>query len=284
MSNTSLEEALTFATKALRPIAGERARFEARLLMGHVLGVEPSSLGLTHTAPLSPFQVEALGRALERRLAHEPISRIMGKRAFWTFEFEISPHTLDPRPDSETLVEAVLARAPQDAPSRIVDFGTGSGCLLISILSERPNLTGVGVDISQGALDVAARNARACGVEARTTFVCTDWDAGVSGPFDIIISNPPYIPHQDVGALAADVKNFDPLGALTPGASGLEAYARLSQACARLLSPHGFCAMEIGQGQEKDVGALFASQGLHLVSQHKDLQGIMRCLVFEKAP
>ena len=284
MSNTPLEDALALAAQALHPKAGERARFEARLLVGHVLGVEPSSLGLTHTAPLSPSQMEALARALERRLAHEPISRIMGKRAFWTFEFEISPHTLDPRPDSETLVEAVLARAPQDAPGRIVDFGTGSGCLLISILSQRPNLTGVGVDISQDALDVAIRNARTCGVEDRTTFVCTDWDEGISGPFDIIMSNPPYIPDQDVKTLAEDVKNFDPLGALTPGPSGLEAYGRLSRACARLLSSHGFCAMEIGLGQQKDVARLFEAQGLHLTAQHKDLQGIVRCLLFERKP
>ncbi|MBA4118066.1 MAG: peptide chain release factor N(5)-glutamine methyltransferase [Candidatus Puniceispirillum sp.] len=284
MNNTPLEDALVLATKALLPIAGERARFEARLLMGHVLGVDPSSLGLTHTVPLTSPQMEALERALERRLAHEPISRIIGKRAFWTFEFEISPHTLDPRPDSETLVEAVLARVAKDAPGRIVDFGTGSGCLLISILSERKNLTGVGVDISQGALDVATRNARACGVAERTQFLCTDWDAGVSGPFDIIISNPPYIPHQDVGGLAEDVKNFDPLDALTPGPSGLEAYTRLATACARLLSPHGFCAMEIGQGQEEDVARLFEAQGLHPTAQHKDLQGITRCLVFERKP
>lgn len=282
MNNTPLEDALTLATRALKGVAGERARFEARLLVGYVLHEDPTSLALTNAPDLTPTQMEALEKALVRRANHEPIARITGTRDFWSLTFEISPHTLDPRPDSETLVEAVLARVAPDTTARLMDFGTGSGCLMISLLSERPGLTALGVDISPEALKVAKKNAARNGVADRAQFLCTDWDAGLLGPFDIIISNPPYIPSGDIAGLGRNVKDYDPLSALTPGPSGLEAYARLAFACPRLLAPNGFCALEIGKGQEEDVARLFEAQGMHLASQHKDLQGIIRCLVFTK--
>lgn len=282
MNKTPLEDALTLATRALKDVAGERARFEARLLVGYVLDTDPASLGLTSNPDLTPLQMDALKKALMRRAHHEPISRITGTRDFWSLTFEISPHTLDPRPDSETLVEATLARVAPSATARLVDFGTGSGCLMISLLSERPALTALGVDISLEALNIARKNAARNGVADRAQFLCADWDAGVVGPFDIIISNPPYIPSGEIEGLERNVKDYDPMGALTPGPSGLEAYARLARACARLLTPSGFCALEIGQGQEEAVARLFEAQGMHLASQHKDLQGIIRCLVFTK--
>ena len=283
MNNTPLEDALTLATQALKCVAGERARFEARLLVGYVLHQDPASLGLTSAPDLTPLQMDTLEKALTRRANHEPISRITGTRDFWSLTFEISPHTLDPRPDSETLVEATLARIAPGACARLVDFGTGSGCLMISLLHERPGLTALGVDISPEALKVAKRNAARNAVADRAQFLCTDWGAGVVGPFDIIISNPPYLPSGEIEGLERNVKDYDPMGALTPGPSGLEAYARLARACQRLLAPNGFCVLEIGQGQEGDVARLFEAQGMGLVAQHKDLQGIIRCLVFKKS-
>jgi release factor glutamine methyltransferase len=277
-----VEDALTWGASCLRLVAGERSRHEARLLLGFVLKTDPKSLGFSENNVLSTQDVEHFKKAIERRQDHEPISRIVGMREFWSLNFFLSPYTLDPRPDSEILVEAVLARLAKmpDRTRHFVDFGTGSGCLLISLLSERQSLMGLGVDKSFDALRVARRNAQHNGVGSRASFLCGSWGASLDGPFDFIISNPPYIPENHILSLDPGVKNFDPRGALTPGVTGLEAYALLAQDCRRLLGAEGFCVMEIGAGQEGDVTALFAEQGFSLESQHRDLQGHIRCLIF----
>ena len=284
MNKILVEDALVWGASRLRLVAVDRARHEARLLLGFILKKDPKSLGFSADNDLSLEDFEHFQSAIARRQAHEPISRIVGMREFWSLEFALSPHTLDPRPDSEVLVEAVLARLQKmtATPRRFVDFGTGSGCLLIALLSERQDLMGLGVDKSLEALMVARRNAQHNGVDLRASFLCGSWGASLQGPVDFIISNPPYIPESHILDLDPAVKNFDPKGALTPGATGLEAYALLAQDCSRLLAPQGFCALEIGSGQEGDVANLFAEQDFVLEGQHPDLQGHIRCLIFVK--
>jgi release factor glutamine methyltransferase len=279
-----VEEALVWGASRLRLVAGDRARHEARLLLGFILKKDPKSLGFSTDNDLSLEDFKHFQSFVARRQNYEPISRIVGMREFWSLDFVLSPHTLDPRPDSEILVEAVLARLQKMplTPQRFVDFGTGSGCLLIALLSERQDLMGLGVDKSLEALMIARRNAQHNDVGPRASFLCSSWGTALQGPLDFIISNPPYIPEGHILGLDPTVRNFDPKGALTPGTTGLEAYALLAQDCSRLLAPQGFCALEIGAGQEGDVTSLFAAQGFILESQHADLQGHIRCLFFVK--
>ncbi|MBA4750126.1 MAG: peptide chain release factor N(5)-glutamine methyltransferase [Alphaproteobacteria bacterium] len=287
---TSEEDALLWGARALKEIAGARARHEARLLLGGVLNKEPSVLGFGDEAPLTVRQWQTYQAHVQRRQQYEPISRILGRREFWSLSFEISPDTLDPRPDSEILIETVLSfikANPQgpwgetDAPC-VLDFGTGSGCLLVALLTELSNFWGVGIDKSIDALQIAKKNAARHNLETRASFVASNWGESLMGFVDVLISNPPYIPAREVDALEWDVRDYDPRSALTPGATGLEAYEILARQSTSLLKAGGICALEIGFGQEEDVRALFENAGLRFISQHKDLQGHVRCLFFQR--
>ena len=235
----------------------------------------------------------------QRVVAQRLLSRILGRRGFWSLELEITPDTLDPRPDSETLVAAVLARiGAQDlvgAPLSILDLGTGSGCLLLALLSELPAATGLGLDISAAALEVARRNARNLGLSGRARFEVGDWagdwpgdGAGVwsgdggAGPDDswqVIISNPPYITDDEIGELAPEVARYDPKLALTAGSDGLDAYRKLLPRAAGLLERGGVLALEVGRGQQDAVTGLLVASGLKPLSRYRDLGGIERCLL-----
>ncbi len=287
---TSEEDALLWGARALKEIAGARARHEARLLLGGVLKKEPTTLGFDQGATLTPSVWEVYQEVIARRLRREPISRILGCREFWSLSFEISPDTLDPRPDSEILIETVLSflKDHPQGPWRtsagpcLLDFGTGSGCLLVTLLTELPQFWGVGIDKSIKALEVAKKNAARHDLSKRAFFVASNWADALSGSVDVLISNPPYIPACDVETLDLDVRDYDPRSALTPGATGLEAYEILARQSVSLLKTGGICALEIGAGQEDDVRALFENAGLRFLSQHKDLQGHVRCLLFQK--
>ena len=268
----------------------DQPALDARILVGHALNLDRDHL-LTRAD--QPVPVEA-GLRLEalvmRRLAREPVSRILGRREFWSLDFTLAPETLDPRPDSETVVEAALALTPvSDAPLVILDLGTGSGCLLLAVLSERPQARGLGIDASPGAVAAAAANAAHLGLANRAHFAQRDWTQpdwcsglveGIATPrFDVILANPPYIPDGDLPGLEPEVARFDPLAALAGGIDGLDAYRRLAPQLPKLLTPGGVVIFEVGFGQAPQVAELFAAAGLQCLGTRTDLGGVERCVL-----
>lgn len=255
-------------------------RREARLILGLVLSVDPGELLAWPERALdgaAQAQFEAL---ILRRAGREPFSRLKGSREFWSLDFALSAETLDPRPDSETLIEAALEGiADRGAPLRVLDLGTGTGCLLLALLSELPQATGIGIDRLPGAVAMARRNAARLGLDARAQFREGDWGREILGPVDVILANPPYIKSEDVPRLAPEVASFEPRLALDGGADGLGAYRVLAPAIARLLAPGGYACIEIGFGQGASVVALFFESGLKIRSLRPDLSGTPRCLV-----
>jgi release factor glutamine methyltransferase len=246
-----------------------------------------SSLDLTH-AELLGHSEQALdeqrtGRvrlALQRMAEHEPLSRILGRREFWGLEFALSADTLDPRPETETVVEAVLRRVlNRDAPLRFLDLGTGTGCILLALLSEFPAAIGFGVDIALGAVMTALGNAAALGLGERAHFLVGDWGMAISGRFDVIASNPPYIGGAALADLPPEVALYDPCLALDGGADGLGAYRSLVFDLLPLLNPGGVFVCEVGLGQAPAVAAMLRASGLAIEGCERDLAGIARCVV-----
>jgi release factor glutamine methyltransferase len=230
----------------------------------------------------------ALGR-LEgfsaRRLAGVPVWRILGEREFWGLPFSLSPATLEPRPDSETLVEAALTALAgrREEELSLLDLGTGTGCLLLALISELPKARGLGIDLSGEACTTAAGNAARNGLGGRATFRQGDWTQGLAGRFDLIVSNPPYIPSGEIAGLAAEVREHDPLLALDGGADGLEPYRLFAACLPALIAPGGILVLEIGAGQGPDVVALMRAGGLEFRMSRNDLGGHERALIFAPA-
>lgn len=249
------------------------AAFEARILIEDLAGGGEL---------LDGAAAARLRDAITRRLAGEPLWRILGAREFWGLRFALSPGTLEPRPDSETLIEAALAHlaARRGEALRILDLGTGTGCLLIAALHEFPQAGGIGIDLSQDALATASANALRNGVAERAEFRLGDWVRGLDGRFDLILSNPPYIASAEVARLDANVRDHDPLLALDGGPDGLCAYRALAAALPGRLESDGLAVLEIGAGQADDVAALMAGAGLRQLASHRDLGGHIRALVF----
>jgi release factor glutamine methyltransferase len=250
-----------------------------RSLLEHVRGHQ----GWIDEKDLSPEEKTHYALLVQRFTQGEPLSRIIGTREFWSLPFRISPATLDPRADSETLIEAVLAQFPdKKLPLKVLDMGTGSGCLLLATLSEYPNATGIGTDIQAEALETARTNAKTLALDNRCEFIHTSWAEGLSLPkgyFDVILCNPPYIREDAFDGLDSNVKDYDPYGALVSGKDGLECYRAIMFHVEHFLSPKGFAFLEIGQGQGNDVSAIGKTHGLNTVYIRKDLGGIERCLV-----
>ncbi|MGO8916990.1 MAG: peptide chain release factor N(5)-glutamine methyltransferase [Stellaceae bacterium] len=255
-------------------------RREARLVVALAMAVEPAvTLGWPERVLDSAAQAR-LSEFAARRAAREPYARLAGRRAFWSLDIALSPATLDPRPDSETLIEAALALLPDRAAAlRIVDLGTGSGCLLLALLSELPNARGIGIDILPGAAAIARRNAAAAGLGQRAAFAVGDWGEALGGAADVILANPPYIRSADIASLAPEVARYEPRIALDGGGDGLCAYRRLGGDIARLLRPGGLGLVELGQGQAAAVAALMGAAGLAVLQVGRDLAGIERVLV-----
>jgi len=269
----------------LESIAGPAARIEARWLVEAAAG-----------------DVAALEAFIARRLAGEPVDRILGRRGFWTLDLAVRPDVLSPRSDTETLVRTALDRAlalrPRDWPWRILDLGVGSGAILLALLAELPMATGLGIDVSGAALDAARANAESTGLATRASFRLGDWTQGLAegglaegglaeggltdGGFDIAVSNPPYIPTAAIAGLDKEVRDHDPALALDGGEDGLACYRALLPGLARALSPDGFAVLEFGDGQEAAVTALAAAAGLAALALHDDLGGLPRAVILNR--
>ncbi|MFN7662595.1 MAG: peptide chain release factor N(5)-glutamine methyltransferase [Alphaproteobacteria bacterium] len=254
-----------------------------RVLLAHLMK-QPMEFLLAHPETLVPSDVaQQFLRQVEKLAQGMPLSRLLGKREFWGMDFELSPETLDPRPDSETLIEAVLKNRPDRRPPlNILDLGTGTGCLIVSLLKEYPNAQGLAVDQSLGALEMAKKNAEANGVSKRLKFHHSDWFKGVQGTFDIIISNPPYITNKDYETLDQTVQNYDPIKALVAGEEGLDCYKTIIPAAPMFLKKRGLLVLEIGYGECDSVQGLMKQSGFHNIQVYKDLGGIERCLLGRK--
>ena len=280
MSGT-VEALLRKAANRLRSAGIPEPRSEARILLQTVLDEPAEALLRAPDTPVAPASADRFRALVARRAEREPVSRIVGNREFWSIEFSVTADTLDPRPDSETVVSAALRWCGgRHGPLRLLDLGTGSGCLLLALLSELPEATGIGTDLAPGAVATAARNAAALGLSPRASFLCADWDAGVGGVFDLIVCNPPYIPREQIEGLEPEVARWEPRLALDGGEDGLEAYRRLAPAIGCRLAPGGGAFLEIGAGQKSAVEAICVASGLERFACEKDLGDIIRCLGF----
>lgn len=284
MTATTVGAALADAAATLAAAGIEDGRREARLLVAHALKLDAATIFSRPERPLSEEDTQAVARFVRRRAAREPLSRIIGIREFWSLSFRLTPDTLDPRPDSETLIEAVLTAIPdRSAPFRVLDLGTGSGALLLALLSELPNAWGLGVDLNPHAAHAAASNARALSLGPRTAFMSGDWGAALHARFDVILANPPYIPDGEIAGLAPEVRAWDPRLALAGGKDGLDAIRALATALPQLIDPKGIIVVELGDGQDPAAAAIFEANGLTIESRPKDLTGVPRCLLMRPA-
>jgi release factor glutamine methyltransferase len=276
----TIGEAVDALARRLAAAGVDASRHEARLVVALAMGVEPAvALGWPERTLDAPARAR-LAEFSARRAAREPYARLAGRRSFWSLDLALSPATLDPRPDSETLIEAALALLPDRAARlRIVDFGTGSGCLLLALLSELPNAGGIGIDILPGAAAIARRNAAVAGLGGRASFAVGDWGEALGGTVDVILANPPYICSRDIAGLAPEVARYEPRIALDGGQDGLSGYRRLAGDIARLLRPGGLGLIELGQGQAAAVARLMGVAGLAVRQVRRDLAGIERVLV-----
>lgn len=270
----------------LRQAGIETPELDARLLLCHASGLTHEAYIARGGETLSAAAMARFQAALARRLRREPVSRIVGMREFYGREFIVTPDTLDPRPDTETLIEAALAFVEsgggRQAPLSLLDLGTGTGCILVTLLAELPNARGLGTDRSEGALTVAAQNARRLGVAARAEFVAADWLDRIGGHFDLILSNPPYIASAEIETLSADVAAYDPPLALDGGEDGLAAYRKIAAGAGRVLASGGAILVELGANQADEVASIFHAAGFGPVNLRRDLCGRSRVLVAER--
>jgi release factor glutamine methyltransferase len=267
----------------------DSAELDARMLVGAVLNLDLSGLITAAGRRLTATEAAQIADFARRRVDGEPVARILGHKEFWGLKLRLSPETLVPRPDTETVVEVALAMlraAPvSDTRLRIADIGTGSGAILLALLDELPEAFGVGTDVSIGALRTARRNAADLKLAARAAVVACDYAAALSGPFDLIVSNPPYVRSRDIADLASEVRDHDPRRALDGGADGLDAYRVLIPQAARLLGPGGALVVEAGRGQSSDIEGLMTAAGLTLAGPPRaDLAGVLRGIAARKLP
>lgn len=285
----SAREALAALRRLLAEAGIEGAARDARLLLAAALATDAAGLLREPDRRLGAEEGTRLSDLARRRAAHEPVSRILGERGFYGRSFAISPATLDPRPCTETVVEAALEVAALEGwrgkPLRILDIGTGSGALLITLLAELPEATGIGTDVSDGALAAARANAERLGVAPRATFLKRRTFDGVDGVFDLVVSNPPYIPTGDIEALEPDVRDYDPRGALDGGADGLDIYWEIAAGFAERVTPGGWVLLEVGAGQAEAVERIFrqsaGSACLKRVRMWQDLGQHTRCVAVQ---
>lgn len=275
---TDWRAAVAAAARRLAEAGVDSPRLDAELIAAHLLACDRALLMARDRDPLPADLAIRFEALLAARAARRPLAQILGRREFWSLNFEVTAATLDPRPDSETLVETVLRRlgGRRTAPLSILDLGTGTGCLLAALLSECPSARGLGIERSAAAAAVARRNIEALGLGTRASVTEGDWLTGLHGPFDVVVSNPPYIPAADLPALAPEVRLYEPVDALVGGVDGLDAYRAIFAGLAPVLAQGAVVAVEVGAGQAPAVAALAAAVGLHGVEIDRDLVGIER--------
>lgn len=267
------------ASDKLAACSIENPETDIRLLVQHALGISHAKFVSSLNRVLSDAEVKTLDAMIARRAKREPVSRIIGTRGFWKSEFKLSPQTLDPRPDSETLIEAALKYA-ETLPATILDLGTGTGCLLLSLLQEYPKATGLGIDISEEAAATARENAVALNLADRASFLAIDWnDWQASAPFDLVISNPPYIAPDEMAELEPEVTQYDPVAALVGGDDGLECYRSIAALLPRAAKKGGLAVLEIGHRQADAVKSILALSGVTVIQTLTDLGGSDRAVV-----
>ena len=285
----TIEAARRSLTNLLRAGNIDSPELDARLLIGAALDLDLTGLISAAKRTLSPDEAAQVAQFAARRLYGEPIARITGIKEFWGLQFTLSADTLVPRPDTETIVEAALecldATGPRSRALRIADLGTGSGAILLALLSELPNAVGIATDINLAALRTARGNAERNGLAQRAHFVACDYASALSEGFDLIVSNPPYIPSADIADLDIEVRAHDPLRALDGGRDGYDAYRIIAPEAARLLAPGGALVVEVGHDQSDTVADLMTAAGLDLPAPAKtDLGGIRRAVMGRKKP
>lgn len=270
---------LAAAAARLRAAGIANPRQETRLLLAHVLGIDQAAI-IGHPER-QVADCDAFLDLVGRRIRGVPMAQILGRREFWSLEFRVTSDTLDPRPDSETIVEAALAALAdrRDAEISVLDLGAGTGCLLLAVLSELPGAHGVAVDISPAAAAVARGNAIGLGLAQRAQFFVGDWGSALGGGFDLILANPPYVPRDEIAALQREVAQHEPRLALDGGEDGLDAYRRFAGDLPRLLRAGGTAVVEVGYGQWDAVAALFRAAGLGVAGPAADLSGVARCII-----
>jgi len=279
---STLREAIGQAARRLAAAGVADPRLDARLLAGAALALSREAVVADPDRAVSAREHAAIDAMVARRQAREPVARIIGTREFWSLEFKVTPATLEPRPDSETVIEAALDAFPdRDQPLTVVDLGAGTGCLLLAFLSEYPNTTGIGVDISPQAVDAATANAERLGLGARARFIVDDWGCGLAGPVDCILANPPYIPSSDLIGLAPEV-GYDPQVALDGGPDGFSGIESVMDAAARLLGPNGWAFVEIGAGQSNAARRLAKRIGLRFAGMRADMGQIPRVMALNR--
>ena len=268
------------AGQRLRGAAIPEPRMEARLLLAHAMDTDAAALLRDPRAAVPPDAAVRFAAMLRRRLDHVPVAHLLGSAGFWTLDLEVSPDTLIPRPDTETLVEAALEIFPdRAAPIRVLDLGTGTGAILLAVLAERPRAWGVGVDRVPEAAALARRNAARNALGNRAAILVADWAAALRGRFDLVLSNPPYIEAAAIDALMPEVARHEPRSALDGGSDGLDAYRTLTRALPGLLAPGGRAVLELGEGQAAAVSALARASGLAVLALRNDLGGVPRAVV-----
>ena len=284
----SVSEALRLVAQAFRTASIAEAGVDARVLVGHALHLDRAKLVAQSDRILEEHELTVISALAARRLRHEPVSRILGQKEFWSLPLSVTPDVLVPRPETETVVEGALDFVVRGGlrmkKLRVIDIGTGSGALMLALLRELSNAIGTGTDVSKAALQVARANAAHCGLERRCSFVACDIASGVRGPFDLVVSNPPYIAHDEIASLAPEVRDYDPTVALDGGYDGLAPYRAIAAEATRLLAPGGRLFVELGAGQESAVRAVFTNAGLSVGAARKDLAGIPRVLGVGLAP
>ncbi|MGB0748037.1 MAG: peptide chain release factor N(5)-glutamine methyltransferase [Magnetospiraceae bacterium] len=275
---------LELAARRLTDAGVPRPRLDARIMLCHVLGVGPEVILGWPERQVDEAAEERMHDLVDERTLRRPISQIIGRREFWSLDFAVTADTLTPRPESETLIETLLQVLPaKESAYRVLDLGTGTGCLLLTLLSELPAATGLGVDASAAALDVARNNADALGLADRATFREGHWGEGLAEPFNLVVCNPPYIGTGEIDDLDPEVARHEPRGALDGGVDGLDCYREILWSLGRLLAPAAWVVFEIGPGQAEPVAAMMQQVGLRVEGVQADLAGMPRCVLARSA-
>jgi len=283
VSDMTLRQAVAAGARALSTGGIEEALLDANLLLAHVIGGDRLTLVRDVNRDLTAAELDDYSKLIDERNERKPTSRIIGRRAFWSLELQISDAVFDPRPDSETLIAAALAHMPNETGNYVIaDFGTGSGCLLLAVLVERPGAWGLGLDYSHASVQQAMENARNLRLCDRARFMVGDWGEALSGSFDLILTNPPYLTAAETKYVDPEVRCHDPRLALDGGDDGLSSYRALAPHLHRLLKPGGQAVLECGYWQADHVAGILTSAGLRIAETHPDLAGIDRCLCAAK--